>query len=53
MDALREWLSTPMDFTKMKDEFMLRVWTLELFPEGEAEEFFLRARQEWRSALQH
>lgn len=53
IEALRGWLSTPLDFTKTKDEFLLRLWTMELYPEGEAEVFLLRARQEWRSALQH
>ena len=53
LDALREWLASPLDVSKTKDEFMLRIWTLELFPPGEAEQYLLRARQEWRSALQH
>ncbi|MDR7083255.1 DNA-binding PadR family transcriptional regulator [Arthrobacter ginsengisoli] len=53
LQALQAWLSTPLDFTKTKDEFLLRVWTLELFPPGEAVDFLLRAQHEWRSALQH
>jgi PadR family transcriptional regulator, regulatory protein AphA len=53
LQALQQWLSTPLDFTKIKDEFLLRVWTLELFPPGEAADFLLRAQQEWRIALQH
>lgn len=53
LEALREWLSTRLDLSKTKDEFQLRVWTLELFQPGQAEEFLIRARQEWRSALQH
>ena len=53
LEALREWLSSPLDTTKMKDEFLLRMWSLSLFRPGEAEEFFERARQEWRSALKH
>lgn len=53
LQALQVWLSTPLDFTKMKDEFLLRVWTLELFPPGEAADFLMRARQEWGSELQH
>ncbi|ASN53357.1 PadR family transcriptional regulator [Sinomonas sp. R1AF57] len=53
LDALREWLCSPIDFSKTKEEFLLRIWTLELFPPGEAEEFLVRARHEWHSQLQH
>ena len=53
VEALREWLASPLDVSKLKDEFMLRVWTLDLFEPGEARAFLLRARREWRSALQH
>lgn len=53
LEVLRDWLASPMDINKTKDEFLLRVYTLELFPPGEAEAFLLRARQELRSQLQH
>ena len=53
LEVLQEWLSSPLDVTKTKDEFLLRVYTLDLFPDDEATAFLLRARQELRNALQH
>jgi len=53
LSALQEWLVAPLELTKSKDEFMLRVFTLELYPEGEAEAFLQLARREWQSSLQH
>ena len=38
---------------KNKDEFALRVWTLDLFPEGTVEPFLMAAREEWTAALEH
>jgi DNA-binding PadR family transcriptional regulator len=52
-EALREWLPSPIDFAKNKDEFALRMWTLDLFPEGTAEPFLMSAREEWIAALEH
>lgn len=53
LEALREWLLSPLDTTKVKDEFLLRVWSLSLFEPEEAEEFFMRARQDWHNVLMH
>jgi len=52
-DVLQEWLSSPLEVTKTKDEFLLRVYTLDLFPDHEATAFLMRARHELRNALQH
>lgn len=52
-EALREWLASPIDLDKNKDEFALRVWTLDLFPNGTAEPFLKAAREEWAAALEH
>lgn len=52
-EVLREWLASPLEINKTKDEFLLRIYTLDLFPQGEAEAFLLRARQELRNQLQH
>lgn len=51
--ALVEWLVTPLDVTKVKDEFGLRLTTADLFPPGELEAFIVSAREQWVAALEH
>ena len=53
LDVLRTWLATPVDFAKGKDELLLRMYTIDLFPPGEAEACLLRARHDYSGALQH
>lgn len=51
--SLREWLASPIDLDKVKDEFALRVWTLDLFPAGAAERYLTAAKDSWSRALEH
>lgn len=51
--ALVEWLVSPIDVTKTKDEFGLRLTTADLFPPGELEAFIVSAREQWVAALEH
>lgn len=51
--ALGEWLASPLDLSKIKDEFALRVWTTDLFPDGTFIPFLNAARKQWTDALAH
>ena len=53
LESLRAWLASPIDLDKVKDEFALRVWTLDLFPDGAAEKYLTAARDAWQEALEH
>lgn len=52
-ESLREWLTSDLDLTKIKDELSLRVWTADLFPPGTFEEFIIQARDQWQESLEH
>lgn len=52
-DSLLDWLVSPLELSKFKDEFGLRVWTADLFPPGEFEDFVVAAREQWRQSLDH
>ncbi|RWW95427.1 PadR family transcriptional regulator [Paenarthrobacter ureafaciens] len=52
-ESLREWLTSDLDLTKVKDELSLRVWTADLFPPGTFEEFIIQARDQWQASLEH
>ena len=51
--ALVDWLMTPLDVTKVKDEFGLRLTTADLFPPGELEALITNVRGQWVVALEH
>jgi PadR family transcriptional regulator AphA len=49
--ALRAWLASPVDITKIKNEFVLRIWTADLFPPGELERMLLLIQDQLESTL--
>jgi PadR family transcriptional regulator AphA len=51
--AIAEWLASPMDLHKVKDEFALRVWSADLFPPGAFEQYLRDAREEWATMLEN
>lgn len=53
MESLREWLCSEIDVNKTKDEFSLRVWTAELFPDGALAEYLGAAEEQWLESLEH
>ncbi|MFV2175473.1 helix-turn-helix transcriptional regulator [Actinomadura sp. LOL_016] len=53
IESLESWLTSPLDVTKMKDEFALRVWTADLFPEESINNHLDGARSQWSEALAH
>ena len=51
--SLQEWLTSDLDVNKFKDEFSLRVWTADQFPEEGFVEFVTTAKRQWEEALEH
>jgi PadR family transcriptional regulator AphA len=51
-EALRTWLTSPVDISKVKNEFVLRVWTADLFPPGELEPFLLDIQSQLNATLE-
>lgn len=51
--ALVDWLVSPLDLDKVKDEFGLRLTTADLFPPGELKAFIASARKQWAESLDH
>ncbi|MDK1361676.1 PadR family transcriptional regulator [Arthrobacter sp. zg-Y1219] len=51
--SLREWLTSDLDVAKHKDEFNLRVWTADLFPEHTFEELLESSKAQWQASLDH
>jgi PadR family transcriptional regulator, regulatory protein AphA len=49
--ALTAWLASPIDVTKIKNEFVLRIWTADLFPPGELERMLLMIQDQLESTL--
>jgi PadR family transcriptional regulator, regulatory protein AphA len=52
-DSLTAWLTSELDLKKFKDEFALRVWTADLFPDGAFEAYLATAREQWQESLDH
>ena len=51
--ALIDWLVSPLDVNKVKDEFGLRLTTADLFPPDELRTFISSARRQWTESLEH
>lgn len=51
--AVADWLTSPIDVSKMKDEFALRTWTADLFPEDTFAAYVSAARDQWAEDLVH
>lgn len=51
--SLRDWLTSELDLNKFKDEFSLRVWTADNFPDGQFEAYLEGAKRQWEEALDH
>ena len=49
--ALTAWLASPVDITKIKNEFVLRIWTADLFPPGEFERILLVIQDQLQGTL--
>lgn len=52
-EALVEWLVSPIEVIRIKDEFGLRLTTADLFRPGDLEAFIDSARRQWAEALEH
>lgn len=52
-DALADWLASPIDAVRYKDEVSLRVWTAELFPPGALAAYLSSVIEQWRESLEH
>lgn len=50
-DALTAWLTSPVDITKVKNEFVLRIWTADLFPPGDLERMLLDIQHQLSETL--
>lgn len=53
IESLESWLTSPLDVTKIKDEFSLRVWSADLFPGDSINAYLDGARSQWSEALAH
>lgn len=51
LEMLVEWLNSPVELNKTKDEFALRVWTADLFPGDTFSTYLKNAIAETRRAL--
>lgn len=51
--ALSEWLASPIDAVRHKDEVGLRIWTAEYFPPGELVDYLNDILAQWTEALAH
>jgi PadR family transcriptional regulator AphA len=51
--SLVDWLLSPIDLAKIKNEVGLRVRTADLFPPGELEAYICRARDQWKAVLSY
>lgn len=52
-ESLREWLCSDIDVNKSKDEFSLRVWTADMFPDGAFLPYLEAAQEQWQESLAH
>lgn len=52
-DSVVAWLTSPVDVGKTKDEFALRTWTADLFPEESFADYVSSARDQWAEQLVH
>lgn len=52
-ESLTEWLTSDLDVSKYKDEFSLRVWTADLFPDRTFEALLENSQRQWQTSLDH
>ena len=51
--ALREWLSSPLDETATKSELTMRIWSMDLFPDGAVDKLVTAVRDQTQAQLEH
>lgn len=52
-ESLKDWLTSDLDVSKFKDEFSLRVWTADLFPDNTFEALLENSQRQWQTSLEH
>ena len=51
--ALREWLESPLDETSIKSELTMRIWSVDLFPQGSLEPLLVTIREQTQNQMEH
>jgi DNA-binding PadR family transcriptional regulator len=53
LQALRDWLVSPLEDASQKSELTTRIWSLDLFPPGALDRLIASVRQQTQEQLEH